>query len=334
MMNLGNMVRGVASNAVAQSLVQFWEYDEGTLELWRASSNFVYAFERNQVQYFLRVSFEQDKSIEQIKAELEFMQYLRLNGFPSVTPIQSISGELIETLKTPEGTYIAVVFSAANGINLDADTITAKQMEGWGRSLASLHFLSKTFEPVSERRKSWLDTVQFMESVFKKHPGEQIALQELSKVSNWLQSLPTNKDVFGLIHYDFQLDNIFLEENKDHSFNIIDFDDAIYHWYALDIVTALDDFIDDDNPHSKLLIQSFLNGYRSKMDLENDVVAQFPQFQRYANLYKFSRILKSLDYGEINETPSWFVGLRGKLVRVADELRQSFQKPWQKDNMK
>ncbi|WP_107841753.1 phosphotransferase enzyme family protein [Metasolibacillus meyeri] len=325
MMNLGNMLKGVVSDTVAQSLVQLWECEEGTLQLWRASSNFVYAFERNQVQYFLRLSFEQDKSIEQIKAELEFMQYLRLNGFPSVTPIQSKSGELIETLKTPEGTFIAVVFSAASGINLDAETITAKQMEQWGESLASLHFLSKNFEPVSERRKSWLDTVQFMESVFKKYPEEQLALQELTRVTNWLQSLPTNKDVFGLIHYDFQLDNIFFEEDKDYTFNIIDFDDAIYHWYALDIVTALDDFIDDDSPHSKLLIQSFLNGYRSKMDLENDVVAQFSQFRRYANLYKLSRILKSLDYDEINEAPSWFVGLRDKLVHVADELRQNFQ---------
>jgi Ser/Thr protein kinase RdoA (MazF antagonist) len=328
MMDLGNMVRGVASDAVAQSLVKFWEYDEGTLKLWRASSNFVYAFERNQVQYFLRISFEQDNSIDQIIAELEFMQYLQLNGFPSVTPIRSISGKLIETLKTPEGTYIAVVFSAANGINLDTDTISAKQMEEWGKSLASFHCLSKTFEPVSERRKSWLDTVQFMENVFKEHQGEQLALQELGRVTNWLQSLPTNKDVFGLIHYDFQLDNIFFEENKNHSFNVIDFDDAMYHWYVLDIVTALDDFIEDNNPHSKLLIQSFLNGYHSKMDLDRNVIAQFPQFQKYANLYKFSKILKSLDYGEINEMPSWFVELRGKLVRVAEELRQSFQKTW------
>ncbi|GLC89072.1 phosphotransferase enzyme family protein [Lysinibacillus piscis] len=328
MMDLGIMVRGVASDAVAQRLVQFWEHDEGTLELWRASSNFVYGFERNQVQYFLRVSLEQDKSIEQIKAELEFMCYLQLNGFPSVIPIHSISGQLIETLKTPEGTYIAVVFSEANGIHLDADTITAKQMEEWGRSLASLHCLSKTFEPVSEKRKNWLDTVQFMEDVFNKHPAEQTALEELSRVTNWLQSLPTNKDVFGLIHYDFQLDNIFWEENQGPHFNIIDFDDAIYHWYALDIVTALDDFIDDDNPCSPLLIQSFLNGYRSKMDLKNDIVAQFPQFQRYANLYKFSRIIKSLDHDEINEAPSWFPGLKNKLIHVADELRQSFQKPW------
>lgn len=327
-MNLGNMVRGLASDAVAQRLVQCWEYDEGTLALWRASTNFVYAFEHKQIQYFLRVSFDQEKSIEQIKAELAFMQYLQLNGLPAVSPIHSISGRLIETLQTPEGTYMAVVFSAANGINLDADTMTTKQMEEWGKSLASLHFLSKTFEPVSERRASWLDTVQFMENVFQKHPGEQIALQELGRVTNWLQSLPTNKDVFGLIHYDFQLDNIFWEEDKDHRFNIIDFDDALYHWYALDIVTALDDVMDEDNPHSKLLLQSFLNGYRSKMDLDHEVVAQFPQFQRYANLYKFAKIVKSLDYDEIKETPSWFLGLRDKLVRVADELRQGFQKPW------
>lgn len=328
MMNLGNMVRGLSSDTVAKSLIQFWEYDEGTLEVWRASSNFVYAFESNQVQYFLRFCFDQDNSIEQIKAELEFMQYLQLNEFPTVTPIYSISGKLIETLKSPEGTYIAVVFSAANGINLDSDTITEKQMEEWGKSLASLHSLSKTFEPVSERRKSWLDTVQFMESIFQKHPKEQLALQELRRVTTWLQSIPTSNDLYGLIHYDFELDNIFFEENKDHSFNIIDFDDAIYHWYAFDIVIALDDFIEDENSHSKILIQSFLNGYRSITVLENDAVAQFPQFQRYANLYKFSKLLWSLDYGEINEIPPWFDELKEKLVRVADELRGSFQKPW------
>ncbi|ALC85180.1 aminoglycoside phosphotransferase [Bacillus sp. FJAT-22090] len=328
MMKLENMVQVLASDTVAQRLIQFWEYDEGTLELWRASSNFVYAFERNQVQYFLRFSFEQDKSIEQLKAELEYMQYLHLNGFPTVTPIQSISGELIETLMTPEGTYIAVVFSAANGINLNSDTITDKQMEEWGKSLGSLHCLAKKFEPGSERRKSWLDTVQFMESVFQKHPTELIALEELDRVTAWLQSIPTGNDVYGLIHYDFQLDNIFFEENKNHSFNVIDFDDAMYHWYALDIVTALDDFIDDDNPHSKLMIQSFLNGYRSKMVLENDVVAQFPQYQRYANLYKFSKLLRSMDYEEINDTPHWFDELKVKLVRVADELRKTFQISW------
>lgn len=162
-----------------------------------------------------------------------------------------------------------------------------------------------------------------MESVFKKHPGEELALQELREITNWLQSLSTAKDVFGLIHYDFQLDNLFFEEDKDPYFSVIDFDDAMYHWYALDLVTALDDFIVDDNPQSKLLVHSFLKGYRTKMALENDVVAQFPQFQRYANLYKYARLLKSLDYGEINDTPPWFNNLKVKLVHVADKLRNT-----------
>ena len=325
MMDLGNMVRGIASDRFAQNLLQFWEHDEGTLELWRASSNFVYAFERNQVQYFLRISFEQDILVEQIKAELAFMQYLQLNGFPTVIPIQSINQKLIEMLKTPDGTYIAVVFSAANGINLNEDTITEKEMEVWGNSLASLHCLSKKYEPIGDKRKSWLNTLQFMENVFKKHPGEQLALQELLEITNWLQSLSTANDVFGLIHYDFQLDNLFFKADKEPYFNVIDFDDAMYHWYALDIVTALDDFIGDDNPQSKLMVQSFLNGYRTKMALENDIVAQFAQFQRYANLYKFARLLNSLDYGELHDTPVWFDDLKVKLVHVADKLRNNFR---------
>ena len=165
-----------------------------------------------------------------------------------------------------------------------------------------------------------------MESVFKKYPGEELALQELNEITNWLHSLSTDKEVFGLIHYDFQLDNLFFEKDKDQHFNVIDFDDAMYHWYSLDLVTALDDFIQDDTPQSKLLIDSFLTGYRTKIALENDIEAQFPQFQRYANLYKYARLLKSLDYGEINDTPPWFDELKVKLVRVADKLKNNFQK--------
>lgn len=328
MMNLGNMVRGLSSDTVAQGLIQFWEHDEGTLEVWRASSNFVYAFERNQVQYFLRFSFNQDNSIEQIQAELEFMHYLQSNKFPCVTPIRSLSGRLIETILTSEGTYFAVVFSAANGTNLDSETITEEQMKEWGKSLASLHFLSKNYEPASERRKSWMDAVQFMENVLRKHPQEQEAIQELSRLSSWLQSMPTTNNEYGLMHYDFELDNIFYEKNDDHCFNVIDFDDAIYHWYALDIVTALDDFFDNDNLHSELLIQSFLSGYRSINALENEAVSHFPRFRRFANLYKFAKLLWSLDYGEIDETPAWFDELRDKLVRVTNELRLGFQEPW------
>lgn len=60
------------------------------------------------------------------------------------------------------------------------------------------------------------------------------------------------------------------------------------------------------------------------MILANDVVAQFPQFQRFVHLYKYARLLKSLDYGEINDTPPWFDELKVNLVCVAEKLRNNF----------
>jgi Ser/Thr protein kinase RdoA (MazF antagonist) len=96
MMNLENMVRGLSSEIVANNLINFWEHDEGSLEVRRASSNFVYAFECNKVQNFLRFSFDQDNSVEKIIAELEFMQYLQRNKFPCVTAIRS---KLVNLLK-------------------------------------------------------------------------------------------------------------------------------------------------------------------------------------------------------------------------------------------
>ncbi|MDQ0091377.1 Ser/Thr protein kinase RdoA (MazF antagonist) [Paenibacillus anaericanus] len=113
MMKLSNMIKGVDSDAVAKSLIQNWEHDEATLIFWRASSNFVYAFENKQEKYFLRFSFDQENSIEQIKAELDFMEYLKSNHYPCVSPILSVNGLYIETVENSEGTYFAVVFSSA-----------------------------------------------------------------------------------------------------------------------------------------------------------------------------------------------------------------------------
>jgi Ser/Thr protein kinase RdoA (MazF antagonist) len=103
MMNLRNMVNGLVSDSIGKRFLRFWEHDESTLKFWRASSNFVYVFERNQKRYFLRFSFEHDNSIDQIHGELNFMQYLIVHGYPSVVPIPSKNGRLIETVSKTLG---------------------------------------------------------------------------------------------------------------------------------------------------------------------------------------------------------------------------------------
>ncbi|WP_245742347.1 phosphotransferase [Fontibacillus panacisegetis] len=115
--------------------------------------------------------------------------------------------------------------------------------------------------------------------------------------------MKTSSSNCGLIHYDFQLDNIFYEE-ENSSFSVIDFDDAVYSWYAHDIITALDDFLDDD------------------MNLDN------PQVKSFLKLYRFSKLLWSLEGSDVTDAPKWLDDVKLKFARVRDELRRGFREQY------
>ncbi|MEC0305569.1 phosphotransferase [Paenibacillus lautus] len=320
MMKLTTMVRGVRGDAVARELIRNWEFDEGTLKFWRASSNFVYVFERDGERHFLRFNYEEESTVEQMTSELEFMRYLIKNGYPCVTPVSSVDGNWIETVQAPEGHYHGVVFSAAVGIALDGN-LTATQCKDWGKSLARLHTLSSEYEPGTVKRKSAEDILRMIDQVLQRHPEEQDAVEELHRVSLWLQFMPSSRQTYGLIHYDFQLDNIFYEA-KERSFRVIDFDDAMYHWFAMDIVTALADTESEQDQ------QAFLKGYRSIRGLDHELEGEFPRFRRFGRLYGFARVLRSLEDSDLTDVPPWYEGLRTKLSRYCENDRQGFRKPW------
>lgn len=270
----------------------------------------------------MRFSYDQESSIEQISAELEFMEYLKSNDYPCVSPILSVNGKYIETVLKSEGTYFAVVFSSAHGNTLD-ENITEMQCEDWGWSLASLHQLSKVYEPVSTKRFNWQDILWKIDVMLQAYPDEKEAIEELDILTERLQSFPISNTNYGLIHYDFQLDNIFYEENN-RVFSVIDFDDAVYSWYALDIVTALDDFLDDDMNLEHSQVKWFLKGYCSVIPLSNEDINQFPYFQRLMKLYRFSKLLWSLEGSEVVDAPKWLDDVKLKFARVRDELRRGF----------
>ncbi|MBS4198173.1 phosphotransferase [Bacillus sp. FJAT-49732] len=321
MLNLRTMLKGLSDDVIAKNLIQNWDHDKGSLQFWRASSNFVYAFTQKQERFFLRFTLEKEKPFDEIMAELDFIQYLKSHDFPSVHPIPSLNGRLIETKEYPEGRYFAVVFSSASGILLD-DDINEEQCEEWGRSLAKLHSLSRLYNPIGVKRKSWRDMLNMIEDVIQTYPDEHEAKVELENLTLWLENLPTSPETFGLIHYDFQLDNIFYKKSR-HSFEVIDFDDSMYHWFAMDIVMALADLYENDNFP---LINSFIKGYTSVIHLEDEVFSHFLNFQRLGKLYRFARIKRSLKNSEMADAPSWYEPLRAKLISILDNARSEFHK--------
>ncbi|WP_152394906.1 phosphotransferase enzyme family protein [Paenibacillus guangzhouensis] len=331
MMNLRNMVIGLDSDHIARQLIAYWQYDAGTLAFWRASSNFVYTFQQDHQPFFLRFSDEQDHTAAQIEAELEFMQYLRSQGYPCVEPIRSKNGQLIQTIHVNGYEYYGVVFAKADGVPLQEEVLSNDHFFEWGRSLGELHTHASAFNPSGEKRHDWSDILHSIEETLQKYPDEIEAITELEQLTEWMQTLPCTANDYGLIHYDFQIDNICWDAASEQ-FHVFDFDDAHYHWFVMDIVSALMDFMEQDTQASQAKIELFLKGYRSVRILNYDLVMQFPYFLRYSRLYGYIRVLRSLEHSDIapSEAPAWYEGLRTKLI-ASNESRRRL---WSSKHMK
>lgn len=325
MMSLKHMVRGSENDSVAKQLIQSWEHDTDTLKFWRASSNFIYLFERNGIRHFLRFIHEKDNTIENIQAELDFMQHLIAGGYPTVAPVLSRNGNRIETVRTAEHEcYYGVVFEQAKGIHLPLERMTNRHAREWGMSLASMHILSGSYTAGATRRGSWLDALTFVSSVLQRHPCEKGARKELEQVHGQLSKLPAGAEHMGLIHYDFETDNIFYDEEESR-YGAIDFDDAMIHWYAMDIASAITDLAEQENDDAKRKIEHFLTGYRSIKPLDERWVHLFPLFQRFSDLYTFARLLRSVEDMDVHRSPEWTIRLKDKLLKVCDRIRERFR---------
>lgn len=314
---------------LAHMILKNWEYDyddPNLLKYYRISSNAVYWCKNQCNTFFLRFIPTEEKPKEKILAELEFLSYLRDNGYPAVETILSKSGNELEVVDTPWGTFCAVAFKKASGKQISEMPLTKDLIFGLGRTLGKLHKLSSEFCPVNNNRNDWEETACWMEDVLSTFPDETAAKSELSILKAYFSKLPTTKENFGLIHYDFEPDNVFYNEIT-KIYNPIDFDDAMYHWYALDIEQSLDS-IKEDMPEEQVepSVNEFIKGYRLEYAISDEMLKLLPIFRRYVNLYGYVRILRSVEEKWNNE-PDWMINLRIKLKNLLDRRKDTFTMP-------
>lgn len=276
----------------------------------------------------MRISHESENSVGQITAELDFIKYLRDHKYRAVEPIPSKNGRELETVKTEKGLYFGVVFSGAKGINLNITRMPEELFKNWGQALGSLRALSNSYQPKDDfKRKNWKDKLLFIEEVLSGSIAEKPAQEELDRVRDWLNTLPVTNSNYGLIHYDFELDNVFWAE-PEKSFQVIDFDDSMYHWYLTDIASALRDLDDLDETKATVCFKAFLAGYCSVYDQNEDIITLIPKFRRFINLLSYAKITRSLRESDFTEEPDWLKKLRPKLVNWRERLREGFKKPF------
>jgi Ser/Thr protein kinase RdoA (MazF antagonist) len=301
--------------ALAEMLVKNWQYDPDALELFqyfRISANAIYPLKIAGEWHFLRVSPASEKSRDSLLAELDFIQYLRGAQYHAPEPVFSQQGEMLVQKTTPWGEYFACVFRTVTGKQISQTGLADEIVYAYGAALGQLHQLSTHYTSPGTRRWSHLEVFNWIETTLHELCAGPLPFQELGILQAFFSRLPITPANYGLIHYDFDTDNVFYDPAA-QTCNVIDFDDAMYHWYMMDIERALNSLIGETSSGAAPLVQDrFLQGYRSQFTLDPVLFSCLPVFNRFARLYRYTRTMRSISEQWQHE-PEWMVDLRAHL---------------------
>ena len=183
-------------------------------------------------------------------------------GYPALKAVASVSGEELLRLETVYGCFYASVFEGVDGVQMVDSGYPREAVYAYGRALGRLHALSAVYVP-TVRKRSYADILKWIREVLEEYGGSKGARQELEKVRKALDGLPKTAENYGLVHYDFEPDNVFWDASE-RVCRVIDFDDGIYCWYALDLAQVWDSLEDELEGEKKRLPEikkTFLEGY-------------------------------------------------------------------------
>ncbi|MBM7662178.1 Ser/Thr protein kinase RdoA (MazF antagonist) [Bacillus mesophilus] len=317
MQELLKTVDGEWRSPIAEAILKNWDYDEGSVFFLRASANFIFVFKRNQKRYFLRFNHEEERGKQSIEAEMNILEHLEnFSSFNVAKPIKSLHGNFIEVVDTEIGRYNAVVFEGLKGKHYEMEEITTEQAYLWGQTLGKLHECFKKLpENLTINRPSWRTSLVKASEILAIH--EKTAYEELIRISKWAEGLNISKENFGMIHYDFELDNVLFDNRM---LGILDFDDCMSNWYLADIVYALRDA--GEFTMQSLIINKFIEGYESETKLDSSLLVHAQEFMRIHELVTFAALIRSVDIEESTDHPEWLINLRRKLSERIDRYRK------------
>lgn len=304
------------NSELALMLLKNWNYDDESLSLFkyfRISSNAIYPFKNQGRVYFLRFVPKSEKNVATINQELEFIKKLSENGFNVPKVIESKLGNTIETKNTPWGTYHAVVFEGVGDETLESIQMTEEIAYQYGKSLSELHQISRKKIQSNIKRESVYDIFDLIEALLTEDAIHSSAfLSHVKQLRIEFEKLDRTEYSFGLIHYDYELDNVIYDVETQKIF-AIDFDDSMYGFYGQDVeraINSIESEIEEELQES--IKDSFLKGY---MDTDGNLETYHKNrdlFKAFADLYSYFRVKASLEEQWDNE-PDWMENLRNKL---------------------
>ncbi|HEY7780221.1 MAG TPA: phosphotransferase [Ktedonobacterales bacterium] len=305
MRHLVDVVEAGQMPAVAREAARLWAGEPGVASLAyvRASANFIFRFTREDQPCYLRLADASERDRAAIEAELDFIRHVGAAGVTIADPLPSTRGALLEELTSGGRRYCAVVFRGLPGREVELDELDEATLSEWGRTLAQLHNASNSFL-AHRARPTWEDNAH---AVLATVPPTETAVRGIiASGLEWLATQPRQDS--GLIHGDFELDNLAWDGAR---VGVMDFDDAAYAWYAIDIAIAVQDIWREGGPRRDAWLDAFYAGYASARPVPTGMREAVPHLQTLLLAVKFARLLRAYANTNAENSPPWVVEMRG-----------------------
>ncbi|MFI5530682.1 phosphotransferase enzyme family protein [Kitasatospora sp. NPDC051853] len=304
---IDRMKRTVAedwTSAVADRVAAAWGYPPGSARWWRSSACHVFVLPGDGARRYLRFVSDAYGRAERLAGVAGLMARLHGAGAAVVRPVPAVSGELTVTVPTGLGPVCAMVVESAPGEALGVEELTGELAGEWGAALARLHREAAGTGPGLPEAFGELSDVAGMF-------GEDAELvAAVAELAGWMDRLPRDAGNWGVVHGDFELDNLAWSGGRPTAY---DFDEAALSWYAADIAFALRDLA---GAEGRADYREFLEGYRTVRPLTDEDVARLPLFAGLNAAVSLVRITRALGRPGPDEA-EWLERLRADLTGLA-----------------
>jgi Ser/Thr protein kinase RdoA (MazF antagonist) len=275
-----------------------------SFDAYEGCENLVYACQRRNTPMILRISFRPDRSLAQIEAEIDFIQFLDQNGVRVSTPILSKSGDYIETFSIEGKQLHLVCFHKGRGIRVPDNGYRYRQdapieeyYRNWGAILGQMHACAKSYPPQNPPRcrPDWFELHAAKLDLDGVIPQALPLVKERIRfLLEEIRSLPRDTQGFGLIHGDFN-DGNFTVDYTNGDITVFDFDDCCTFWFAYELAAAWEGGIGrvmfQDLPARKGFMQDYmdhvLTGYSCENDLPDEWLEKIPLFIKLIQAEEF-----------------------------------------------
>lgn len=313
---------------VISELLKRFNLKRTDVELVGSHQSFVYKGIVNEKNVYVKMIISTHRSLSQIQAEIEMIQYLDKNNFSVATAMPSINGDYIEAYSDNGTDFFAVMYKEAEGLGIGEYPWSLDVPKRVGVMNAELHNLLSTFKPSECVRPEWWENT-FLADAHEYLPGDHDrVLEVIDDLLSTIKKLPKDAESYGLIHGDMLACNYNM---TDKNITLFDFDESSYCWYVNDFAVSL--FYDAlgytgivDVSDAIESFKSYLSGYRTVRNLDAFWISKLDLFLKLREIILYVAICRSRDLNDLDRwTENFISGRKEKIENNVPFLDVEFE---------